>query len=95
MAVVPVEALSFNIGLTDNLVTVPHMRITHALARLKARFRTPIKNLYMCGSATHPGGGIMGAPGQPGRVLGAQLRSHRAASTDGSRNEARTEPNAA
>src|SRR3954468_10360805 len=27
-----------------------------------ARFRTPIKNLYMCGSATHPGGGIMGAP---------------------------------
>lgn len=29
-----------------------------------ARFRTPIKNLYMCGSATHPGGGIMGAPGR-------------------------------
>ena len=27
------------------------------------RFRTPIKGLYMCGSATHPGGGIMGAPG--------------------------------
>lgn len=24
-----------NIGLTDNLVTLPHMRITHALARLK------------------------------------------------------------
>ncbi len=29
-----------------------------------AAFRTPIKNLYMCGSATHPGGGIMGAPGR-------------------------------
>lgn len=29
-----------------------------------AHFRTPIKNLYMCGSATHPGGGIMGAPGR-------------------------------
>jgi phytoene dehydrogenase-like protein len=29
-----------------------------------AQFRTPIKNLYMCGSATHPGGGIMGAPGR-------------------------------
>jgi phytoene dehydrogenase-like protein len=28
-----------------------------------AQFRTPIKNLYLCGSATHPGGGIMGAPG--------------------------------
>ena len=29
-----------------------------------AQFRSPIKNLYMCGSATHPGGGIMGAPGR-------------------------------
>ncbi len=29
-----------------------------------ARYNTPIKNLYMCGSATHPGGGIMGAPGR-------------------------------
>jgi phytoene dehydrogenase-like protein len=28
------------------------------------RFRTPIAGLYMCGSATHPGGGIMGAPGR-------------------------------
>ena len=26
-------------------------------------FRTPIRNLYMCGSGCHPGGGIMGAPG--------------------------------
>ena len=29
-----------------------------------AKYRTPIRNLYMCGSATHPGGGIMGAPGR-------------------------------
>jgi phytoene dehydrogenase-like protein len=29
-----------------------------------ADYRTPIRNLYMCGSATHPGGGIMGAPGR-------------------------------
>jgi phytoene dehydrogenase-like protein len=29
-----------------------------------ARYRTPVKNLFMCGSATHPGGGIMGAPGR-------------------------------
>jgi phytoene dehydrogenase-like protein len=29
-----------------------------------AKYRTPIQNLYMCGSATHPGGGIMGAPGR-------------------------------
>jgi phytoene dehydrogenase-like protein len=29
-----------------------------------ARYRTPIGGLYMCGSATHPGGGVMGAPGR-------------------------------
>jgi phytoene dehydrogenase-like protein len=29
-----------------------------------ARYATPIHQLYMCGSATHPGGGIMGAPGR-------------------------------
>jgi phytoene dehydrogenase-like protein len=29
-----------------------------------ARYRTPVRGLYMCGSATHPGGGIMGAPGR-------------------------------
>jgi phytoene dehydrogenase-like protein len=29
-----------------------------------ASYRTPVKGLYMCGSATHPGGGIMGAPGR-------------------------------
>jgi phytoene dehydrogenase-like protein len=29
-----------------------------------AQYRTPVRNLFMCGSATHPGGGIMGAPGR-------------------------------
>ncbi|MDP9147658.1 MAG: NAD(P)/FAD-dependent oxidoreductase [Acidobacteriota bacterium] len=29
-----------------------------------AYYRTPVDNLYMCGSATHPGGGIMGANGR-------------------------------
>ena len=29
-----------------------------------AYYRTPVQNLYMCGSATHPGGGIMGANGR-------------------------------
>lgn len=28
-----------------------------------ANYRTPIRNLYLCGSGTHPGGGVMGAPG--------------------------------
>jgi phytoene dehydrogenase-like protein len=28
-----------------------------------ANYRTPIRGLYMCGAATHPGGGVMGACG--------------------------------
>lgn len=28
-----------------------------------AQYRGPVKNMYMCGSSTHPGGGVMGAPG--------------------------------
>ena len=28
-----------------------------------AQYRSPIKNFYMCGSSTHPGGGVMGSPG--------------------------------
>jgi phytoene dehydrogenase-like protein len=37
-----------------------------------AQYTTPIRSLYMCGSATHPGGGIMGAPGKNAaeRILG-------------------------
>jgi phytoene dehydrogenase-like protein len=28
-----------------------------------ARYATPIRDLYLCGSGTHPGGGVTGAPG--------------------------------
>jgi phytoene dehydrogenase-like protein len=28
------------------------------------RYRTPLKNLYMCGAGTHPGGGVMAASGR-------------------------------
>jgi phytoene dehydrogenase-like protein len=28
-----------------------------------ANYRTPVKHLFLCGSAAHPGGGVMGAPG--------------------------------
>jgi len=37
-----------------------------------AQYATPVRNLWMCGSATHPGGGIMGAPGRNAalRILG-------------------------
>ncbi len=41
-----------------------------------ARYKTPIDGLYMCGSATHPGGGIMAAPGRNAalRILGDTRR---------------------
>ncbi len=29
-----------------------------------AKYRTPIRGLYQCGAGTHPGGGVMGAPGR-------------------------------
>jgi phytoene dehydrogenase-like protein len=37
-----------------------------------AKYETPVRQLWMCGSATHPGGGIMGAPGRNAarRILG-------------------------
>jgi len=28
-----------------------------------AGYAMPLKGLYLCGSAAHPGGGVMGAPG--------------------------------
>lgn len=29
-----------------------------------ARYKTPVAGLWLCGSCTHPGGGVMGAPGE-------------------------------
>ena len=29
-----------------------------------AHYKTPVNKLWMCGSGTHPGGGVMGAPGK-------------------------------
>ena len=39
-----------------------------------ARYRTPIRGLYQCGSGTHPGGGVMGAAGRNAamEILGAR-----------------------
>jgi phytoene dehydrogenase-like protein len=45
-----------------------------------ARYRTPLRNLWLCGSATHPGGGIMGASGRLAAAQAARsLRAGKAA----------------
>ena len=41
-------------------------------------YRGPMKGLYLCGSGTHPGGGVTGAPGHnSAREILADLRSRR------------------
>jgi phytoene dehydrogenase-like protein len=52
-----------------------------------ARFRTPVRNLWLCGSSVHPGGGIMGAPGKLAalELLGRKGRGAPEPVGDGSR----------
>ena len=44
-----------------------------------ARFRTPVQDLWLCGSSTHPGGGIMGANGRIAALEVLRSRGRRAA----------------
>jgi phytoene dehydrogenase-like protein len=43
-------------------------------------YRTPIRGLYLCGAAAHPGGGVMGIPGLNAarEILGGRYRFSRA-----------------
>jgi phytoene dehydrogenase-like protein len=43
-----------------------------------ARYATPIRGLYLCGSGTHPGGGVTGAPGHNAArvILGSGRRRY-------------------
>ncbi|HEY5604901.1 MAG TPA: NAD(P)/FAD-dependent oxidoreductase [Thermoplasmata archaeon] len=42
-----------------------------------ANYRMPLRGLYLCGSATHPGGGVLGAPGyNAAHVILEDLRAH-------------------
>jgi phytoene dehydrogenase-like protein len=54
-------------GLTEGNIFAGELAL-HQLFFLRpaagwAKFRTPVKGFYQCGSGTHPGGGIMGASG--------------------------------
>jgi phytoene dehydrogenase-like protein len=37
---------------------------TDDLMSSRSGYRTPVKGLYLCGAGSHPGGGVMGAPGR-------------------------------
>ena len=43
-------------------MTIEHMFNNRPLTEL-SDYRTPITGLYLCGAGTHPGGGVLGAPG--------------------------------
>ena len=55
------------IGLTEGNIFQGELTIDQLLFNRPfpgyAQYRMPIKDMYMCGSSTHPGGGVMGAPG--------------------------------
>ncbi len=44
-----------------------------------ARFRSPVRDLWLCGSSTHPGGGIMGANGRIAAFEVLRARGRKAA----------------
>lgn len=59
--------LEGEIGLTQGNIfhgelTLDQLLFNRPLPEL-AQYRTPVRNYYLCGSSTHPGGGVMGAPG--------------------------------
>ena len=54
-------------GLTEGNIFHGELSLSQLLFQRPAagwsRYRTPVKGLWMCASGTHPGGGVMGAPG--------------------------------
>jgi phytoene dehydrogenase-like protein len=56
-----------NYGLTEGCIHHGQMMLDQLLFMRPipgwGNYRTPIKNLYLCGADNHPGGGVTGAPG--------------------------------
>jgi phytoene dehydrogenase-like protein len=59
--------LEARVGLTDgnihHLDIVPNQFLASRPLPGWAHYRTPIRNFYLCGAGTHPGGEVTGAPG--------------------------------
>lgn len=60
--------LEQEVGLTDGNIFQGELTFDQLLFNRPvpgwAQYRSPIDGLWMCGSSTHPGGGVMGAPGR-------------------------------
>lgn len=59
--------LEAEVGLTEGNIFQGELTLDQLLFNRPfpgyAQYRGPVKGMYMCGSSTHPGGGVMGAPG--------------------------------
>ena len=66
------KELEVEVGLTEGNIFQGELTFDQLLFNRPipgyAQYRSPIKGLYMCGSSTHPGGGVMGAPGRNAAV---------------------------
>ena len=60
--------LEHEIGLTEGNIFQGELSLEQLLflrpVQGWSRYKTPVKHLWLCGSGAHPGGGIMGAPGE-------------------------------
>ncbi len=60
--------LEHEIGLTEGNIFQGELSLEQLLflrpVQGWSRYKTPVRNLWLCGSGAHPGGGIMGAPGE-------------------------------
>ncbi|HXV15106.1 MAG TPA: NAD(P)/FAD-dependent oxidoreductase [Candidatus Krumholzibacteria bacterium] len=60
--------LEHEIGLTEGNIFQGELSLEQLLflrpVQGWSRYRTPVRGLWLCGSGAHPGGGIMGAPGE-------------------------------
>ncbi len=60
--------LEAEVGLTDGNIFQGELTFDQLLFNRPvpgyANYRTPVRDLWICGSSTHPGGGVMGAPGR-------------------------------
>ena len=60
--------LEHDIGLTEGNIFQGELSLEQLFFQRPvsawSRYRTPVKNLWLCGSGAHPGGGIMGSPGE-------------------------------